>query len=685
MHRQMTDLQKNQAVAISSDERIEGDVPVVPGEPVVLGAVSTPSELADRYKFVKALGEGAQGKVFLAQRLADGKQVAIKQLCIDSIKTWKEYTLFHREAEVLEGLDIPGVVKFYEACDCLDATPPCSYIVQEYIDGMSLKSVLKSGYRFSLSRAYDIFLQLLDILEKLHKHDPPVIHRDIKPSNVMLRGFGTDDLKVCLIDFGAVANPQIQSGGSTIAGTFGYMSPEQNIGRSVPQSDTYALAALFAYIISGVDPADMKTQDLRLIIDPYVENHPVALVETLRRMLEPSIEHRLADYDELRRRFNQFKAGRYDLQDESGPQFSDEELVRRLKDVKTLCQPQNMEIWQALPDQPQKRSEFPIDLWTNPRFAGRPLKRPLERTESSMFDPAFRMGNMNVPYINMILFAGILPIVLVGYWIFDFVNSSTGDMNWLGTFKVIGFFILLAVVFQIISIFKRRKSFKDSNVRGHLPWIDSANEVAPSQCGVHGDIYKHGRKTIATITAIEYLPATKFAGSNAKEAALFKFFNCRIEQAPTFRIFYKFNPPDDAFEEDIIHSVDIHRDPEGLFKVGDVLPILYMYKDFEDLMKERHDIYKKLPDMPEYITRVEPNPHKDMDYLNEKKKYQLKATHRAPDGKVYMGYEKSSLYWYDKNADTSDYVTQSMPYPFPLMDLEDKYDYICYDVSKLYI
>ena len=71
-------------------------------------------------------------------------------------------------------------------------------------------------------------------------------------------------------------------GGSTIAGTFGYMSPEQTIGRPTPQSDTYALAALFTYIISGVDPAEMKTQDLRLIIDPYVENHPVALVQTLR-------------------------------------------------------------------------------------------------------------------------------------------------------------------------------------------------------------------------------------------------------------------------------------------------------------------------------------------------------------------------------------------------------------------
>ena len=646
--------------------------------------VMTPPELADRYRFVKALGEGAQGKVFLAQRLLDGKQVAIKQLRIDSIKTWKEYTLFHREAEVLENLDIPGVVKFYEACDCLDATPPCSYIVQEYIDGMSLKTVLKSGYRFSLSRAYDIFLQLLDILEKLHKHDPPVIHRDIKPSNIMLRDMDKDEFQVCLIDFGAVANPQIQSGGSTIAGTFGYMSPEQNIGRAAPQSDIYALAALFAYIISGVDPADMKTQDLRLIIDPYVENQPVALVQTLRRMLEPGIEHRLADYDELRRRFNEFKAGRYDLQDDGISQFSDEELVQRLKDVKSLCQPQNMEIWQALPDQPQKRGKFPIDLWTNPRFAGRPLKRPLERTESSMFDPAFRIGNMDVPYINMILFAGVLPIVWIGVWIFDLVNSSTGDFNGIGTLKVIGFVILLSIIFQIISM-RKRKTFKDANIRGRLPWIDAENYISPSQCDIHSDIYEHGRKTIATITAIEYIPATKLAGSHAKESALFSLFYCRVEEAPTFRIYYKFNPPDDAFEEDIIHSVDIHRDPEGLFKVGDVLPILYMYKSFDDLMKECPYIYKKLPDMPDDIIKVEPNPHSDSSYLNDEKHYTLRATHRAPDNKIYKGYQQPKVYWYNKMSEPLNYVTQSMPYPFPLMDLEDKYDYICYDVSKLYI
>ncbi|MBQ8037621.1 MAG: serine/threonine protein kinase, partial [Proteobacteria bacterium] len=213
-----------------------------------------PKTLEDRYTFIRELGSGAQAKVFLAKRLSDGQMTAIKQLRIDSIKNWKEYTLFHREAEVLSTLDIPGVVKLYDAYDSLEEEPPCSYIIQEYVDGPTLKEVLKSGYRFSVSQVYDIILQIIDILEKLHTHEPPVIHRDIKPSNIILRNWNRERFDVCLIDFGAVSNAQVQSGGSTIAGTFGYMAPEQNIGRATPASDTYALAALTAYLLSGVDP-----------------------------------------------------------------------------------------------------------------------------------------------------------------------------------------------------------------------------------------------------------------------------------------------------------------------------------------------------------------------------------------------------------------------------------------------
>ena len=590
------------------------------------GACSTPAELADRYRFIRELGSGTQGKVFLAERLADNKNVAIKQLRIDSVKTWKEYTLFHREADVLATLNIPGVVKLYEACDYLEAKPPCSYIVQEYIEGMTLKQALSSGYRFSLNRAYDLILQLIDILEKLHTHNPPVIHRDIKPSNIILQNLDSDCFQVRLIDFGAVANPQVQSGGSTVAGTFGYMSPEQLIGRATPQSDTYALAALFAYIISGVDPADMKIQDLRLIIDPYVENHPVALVQTLRRMLEPEIENRLADLSELRKRFNDFKQGHYILENENYQRFSKQELITRLNAVKHLCQPQNLEIWQNLPDLPEKRDKFPCTLCTHPRFENYPKRQTKDNAawgEQPKTTLRFSFLLLFIVYMLCLMplacIMMTLPRIDTFLHFFAFIDStakSIGDkispeFNYMYIIFIIVCSIPLLPALELTAWISNKKGFfgliisklKQSNeMKGILPWINSTNYVSSVKCDLHESIYKHGRKTIATITSIYFVPSE----TDILNTELYNN-TPRIEKPPTFKIYYKFNPPDDNDTNDIIHSINTHRDPTELFKVGDPLPILYVTEESE-----------------EHVLRV----------------------------------------------------TQSMPYPFPLEDLEYKEDYI---------
>lgn len=536
--------------------------------------LQTPPELQDRYRFVRELGSGAQGKVFLAIRLEDNQKVAIKQLRIDSIKSWKEYTLFHREADVLSSLNIPGVVKFYEACDCLDANPPCSYIVQEYIEGMPLKKMLKGGCRFSLNRVYDIVLQLLDILKKLHTHEPPIIHRDIKPSNIILKqNQESDSYTAYLIDFGAVANPQIQSGGSTIAGTFGYMSPEQNIGRPTPQSDTYALAAMIAYMISGVDPAEMQVKDLRLIIDPYVENRPTALVQTLRRMLEPNIDMRLADINQLRQRFTNFKEDRYTLEDENYTPFSKDEFQNRLLKVERLCQPQNLELWQNLPDLPQNRPAFPVRLTTHPRFADYPTynftpEQPLP------FGTALAAGIMIFPFAMVITSAFANSVQIFGHL------AQTHLLHLIITFLfscLLGFLFsfLLGMEFACITKYrhtllarllssKKRKDYKNHE----LPYIQDTTQAIPQECPRHMELFKFGRKTIATITAIEY-------ESMPTHTATYYGNHLRAETKPAFKVFYKFNPPDDDTDFDLIHSVIIHTDYRGMIKIGDPLPILY--------------------------------------------------------------------------------------------------------------
>ena len=165
---------------------------------------TTPAILAQKYRYLKKLGHGSQAKIYQAVRLKDQKIVCIKQLSIESVSTWKDYEMFQREAKVLSSLNINGVALFYEAIEDLNGESPCAFIVQEYIEGQSLKEMIKPGHRFNVNDIYDILIQLLRIVYQLQNRPKPIIHRDIKPSNIMITpGNGTNI--VTLIDFGAVA------------------------------------------------------------------------------------------------------------------------------------------------------------------------------------------------------------------------------------------------------------------------------------------------------------------------------------------------------------------------------------------------------------------------------------------------------------------------------------------------
>lgn len=517
----------------------------------------TPPELSDKYKFIHELGHGAQSTAYLAENIQNGEKVVIKQLRIDSIKTWKEYTLFHREADVLSTLDMPGVVKLYEACDYLDANPPCSYIMQEYIDGLTLKDMLKSGYRFSVAQIYDIVLQIIEILEKLHHHDPCIIHRDIKPSNIILKEDINHRYIVHLIDFGAVANAQVHSGGSTIAGTFGYMSPEQTLGRAEPASDTYALAALTAYLLSGVDPSEMTVKDLRLIIDPYIENHPRALVQTLRSMLEPNLNHRLSDLSEIKRRFQAFKAGNYAIESSTCPDTSLEVWKDRLADVKYICQPQNIDIWQSLPDLPDERIDIPTYFFkTSSRYSDYVL--------GTLYD----IGDDRAKAVLTTVPICVILLLIISRT--DLIHTLAD----LGIFLLIIPFVIFLILFGVFTKLNHRTY--GANI---LPCIhpESAPKK-PEVCRIHRRLFKEGRKTIATITDIQFVPVT----NNIRT-----YPELRAETVPEFRISYKFNPPDDDTAEDIIHTISTHIAPEGHLKVGDPLPILYLM-DASDAQTHGH-------------------------------------------------------------------------------------------------
>jgi len=286
-----------------TDNQPQKTTPEKPAEPI-----ETPEELKGQYQIIKELGEGANGKTYLAKAIYSNKQVAIKCLKMNQVDNHKSVELFIREAEVLQSIDVPGVPKYYSSI-IPENGKGLYYIIQEYIKYPSLDTLLEQKGKLSEIEVIRIMKKLCNILSALQEqYVPPIIHRDIKPSNILVNQ-REDDVDVYLIDFGAVANPQKHQGGSTIAGTFGYMAPEQQLGDVEIQSDYYAVGATALHLLTGVMPYEIEADVFMLKFGPVLDQHAPdttpAMRELLTLLLASDINKRPKDVDTLRHYINQ--------------------------------------------------------------------------------------------------------------------------------------------------------------------------------------------------------------------------------------------------------------------------------------------------------------------------------------------------------------------------------------------
>ena len=262
--------------------------------------------LDDRYALRDVVGSGGTGRTYRAERVADGAVVAIKALPIGQVDTVKAMELFEREASVLEQLDHPGIPVYHEDFSAGEGHGTAAYLVQEFVDGETLADLLDRE-RWTEEEVVGMMAELREIFEYLHDRDPPVVHRDVKPSNIMRR---RETGELVLVDFGSVREAVDASGegGSTVAGTFGYMAPEQFMGRASPATDIYGLAVTAVALLSRHDPSDLLDHTRTLQWKSAVDVAP-ALEEMLERMLESDPEARLADPVELRRWTDRIRRG----------------------------------------------------------------------------------------------------------------------------------------------------------------------------------------------------------------------------------------------------------------------------------------------------------------------------------------------------------------------------------------
>ncbi len=211
--------------------------------------------LDGRYLIERELERGGIGAVFLARdQKLHGAPVVVKvlqeKLHESEQRAWFEKK-FRQEVQALARIDHPGVVRALDVGELPDGR---SYLVMQYVHGVPLRSLI-SPHGMQLERAGKLIHQIAQALTAAHEHG--VIHRDLKPENILLQTAG-DEEYVKLIDFGIASVREKLASTMTemtkVAGTTGYMAPEQLMGKPAAASDIYALGVIAYEMVTGHRP-----------------------------------------------------------------------------------------------------------------------------------------------------------------------------------------------------------------------------------------------------------------------------------------------------------------------------------------------------------------------------------------------------------------------------------------------
>lgn len=201
-----------------------------------------------RYQIIRRLGRGGFGIVFLARDADLDRLVAVKLPHLHRTQHQNYLQTFLLEAQTLARLDHPAVVPIF---DCGLIEDGRCFVVSKYIEGQDLSRVMLQG----TLQTIDVAKLLLEVAQALdHVHRARIVHRDIKPANILVG----DNGRVYVADFGlALRDEPVSSGREGLAGTPGYMSPEQVRGeghRIDGRSDQFSLGVVMYEMLTGEKP-----------------------------------------------------------------------------------------------------------------------------------------------------------------------------------------------------------------------------------------------------------------------------------------------------------------------------------------------------------------------------------------------------------------------------------------------
>ncbi|MCP4600981.1 MAG: serine/threonine protein kinase [Proteobacteria bacterium] len=260
-----------------------------------------------RYRINSKLARGGMSTVYLGRDIKENCLCAIKILRHDLVLEPRICQRFLNESRAVQRIDHPAVVKIYDVGETRDGR---LCLIMEYVDGFSLRKMMKSG---PLSTASIVPIIGAVAYGLAAAHEQCVIHRDLKPENVLLPRKSSSNTAAKLVDFGIariIDAPRITTT-QHVMGTPQYIAPEQAMGKAVDhRADIYALGVMMFEMLtdelpfSGDDPEMLLRQHISTPPPPLVANSadseiPEEFQTLVMRCLSKAPQNRPAHINDL--------------------------------------------------------------------------------------------------------------------------------------------------------------------------------------------------------------------------------------------------------------------------------------------------------------------------------------------------------------------------------------------------
>lgn len=258
--------------------------------------------IGGHYVILELIGEGGMSRVYKATHMLLNRTVAVKYILPRFVYDLPSVKRFQQEAQAATALKHPNICAVNEFG--IDGEGR-SYLVMDYIKGLSLAQLLDKEKCLPVDRALEIFAQVSEGLE--HAHSKGVIHRDITPGNIVIVEEPDGSECVKLVDFGIAKlvkaegddKPNLTKTGE-IFGTPSYMSPEQCLGRNIDtRSDIYSLGCVLYETITGAPP--FTGQSSMEVMMAHINGNPPTIPVTMAQQRVRNVVEQCMKKDQAQR------------------------------------------------------------------------------------------------------------------------------------------------------------------------------------------------------------------------------------------------------------------------------------------------------------------------------------------------------------------------------------------------